>query len=94
MAVRTVTEQVEKTRVLKLLWKEIERERRQYPHKKFMVYALMQSDGEMLGYVIKNGKYWCCYNGNQRFAVTSNLTVSDTLVEAQEKLMASFADEE
>ena len=94
MSVRTITEQVERKRVVKLSWKEIERERREYPHEKFTVYALMQSDGKMLGYVIESGKYWSCYNGDQRHAVTSNLNVSKTLEEAQERLMASFADEE
>lgn len=94
MVFRTITENVVRTRLVKLFWKEIQRKHREYPHKPFTVYALMQSNGEMLSYVIKDGNYWCCYNGDQRFALTSNLTVSGTLAEAQEKLIASFADKE
>lgn len=94
MATRTIIERVEQTQVLKLSWKEIERERREYPCELFTVHALMQSDGEMLGYVIKDGNYYCCYVGDQNFAMTANITVSDTLVRAQKKLMDSFADKD
>ena len=97
MATRRVTENVERTRVLKLSWKQIERKRCTYPHEPFTVYALMQSDDKMLGYVInqpiRDKDYWCCYTGDQQFATTANLAISDTLKKAQEKLINLFADD-
>ena len=98
MAIRTITQKVKQTVILKLSWKQIDRKRRAYPHESFTVYALMQSDGKMLGYIINEphgGKdYWCCYEGDQRWARTSNLTISPTLEEAQGRLMTLFADED
>ncbi|MBA7483094.1 hypothetical protein ES707_18605 [subsurface metagenome] len=94
MAIRTVTKMVKQTTVMKLSWKEIKREHSQYPYEPFTVHALMQSDGEMLGYVIKSGVYWVVYEGDKRFARTANVTISDTLEEAKQKLMFLFADTE
>ena len=83
---------------MKLYWEEIHRTRKAYPHKPFVVHALFQSgsngnDKEMLGYIIKSdGGYWSIYIGDQRFARTSNLTVSKSLIEQKKKFMAYMAD--
>lgn len=100
MATRTVTKMVEQKRLVKLSWEEIERKHREYPHEPFTVYALMQSDGEMLGYVIKETDnyskkvWWVVYDGDQRFAVSANVSISDTLKEAKAKLLELFADKD
>ena len=70
-------------------WKVIERiHRYSYPHKPFSVHALLNSEGEIFGYVIEESEKqegFTVYEGNATFAISIG-RVHKTLKEAKSAL--------